>query len=154
MPTCKCGCGVDCSVHYRPGHDARHVKQLVTQTMEATPPAPNLRDQLPSDGLRAKFDKQLASKIAKRDAPRAEPKPRKAPELSTTTVDRLQAMLDSRYWTGQQGVTLAEGWPAKVRHYDPETQTMTIVVETPSGPRRRDNQPKSAFCKKEHADAA
>lgn len=32
--TCRCGCGQEVANHYRPGHDARHVSQLVNALFE------------------------------------------------------------------------------------------------------------------------
>lgn len=67
--TCRCGCGQEVANHYRPGHDARHVSQLVRDlfagmaTDETAPDDPEAYyaqvathlAALPTEALRAKY---------------------------------------------------------------------------------------------------
>lgn len=61
-PACKCGCGdKTAGGNYLPGHDSRHLAALVDQVRNGgLGDRAELRAQLPSDALRAKFDKRVS----------------------------------------------------------------------------------------------
>lgn len=59
--TCRCGCGEATARNYRPGHDARHVGQLLAIAKAEFPGIPDhedakaMYDLLPTEPLKAKL---------------------------------------------------------------------------------------------------
>jgi hypothetical protein len=56
--TCLCGCGEPTARNYRPGHDARHVSQLVREVAAGLDKRAALKG-LPTEPLRAKLTRAL-----------------------------------------------------------------------------------------------
>ncbi|TXK18443.1 hypothetical protein [Homoserinibacter sp. GY 40078] len=62
--TCKCGCGEQVKRDYRPGHDARHVSQLTRAVREGAIEKRVALRLLPTESLREKLTRTLATKVA------------------------------------------------------------------------------------------
>lgn len=74
---CKCGCGAEVNKNYRPGHDARHVTNLVNELFDRSPEwefsveifdkiIQELQDQLPTERLANKFTNAAERKLFSR----------------------------------------------------------------------------------------
>jgi hypothetical protein len=62
--TCLCGCGEPAGRNYRPGHDARHVSNLVRAVAEGTTDKRAALKALPTEPLREKFTRAIAKRAA------------------------------------------------------------------------------------------
>lgn len=72
---CLCGCGEPTGGTFRPGHDARMVSALVATAVAdglTKTGIAKLAKNLPSDALRAKFERA----VARATAPKPQPKPK------------------------------------------------------------------------------
>jgi hypothetical protein len=71
---CACGCGALSKGSYRPGHDARHVSQLVARVVAGDLTEMAAVKQLKSDALRSKLTKSVGIHKARADAKAAKAK--------------------------------------------------------------------------------
>lgn len=65
MTACHCGCETPTKSTYAPGHDARHVSQLLAKVRSKEVTVAAAKKQLPSDALKAKLDRAIANAAAR-----------------------------------------------------------------------------------------
>lgn len=111
------------------------VKSVLEQTLDEL--AARAQIVAISPRLASKFGKALAARrvaaVRESEPRKTRKRDRKSETLSEPTIDRLERMLSSRYWTGMEGTY--EGAPARVLRWYPadsgvkEESTVDLMVE-------------------------